>query len=135
MTKILVPVWIVVGCILTLGGFLQMSATDFTIAQRGSTINQVLLGPTTSNKTGTATFVESVLSHTFQIVTLCTNASSNVISASLNSTNWTPVLTNYCTASATNLLSLSGKWSYFQAAYSVTTASGSTNTVLYLGGN
>lgn len=109
-------------------------ATEFPVATANDTITLALLGPTTSNKTGTAYFVEAASLHTFQIITYCTNAVSNVISGSLDSTNWVPLATNSASSSSTNGITLSNqRWSYLRAVFTLTTANGSTNTVTYLG--
>ncbi len=110
-------------------------ATPFPTGQANDTVNLTLISATTSNKTGTAYFVEGVSLHTFQIVTLCTNAVSNVFQGSLDGSNWVPLSTNAVSASATNGTTLSAqRWSYIRALFTQTTASGSTNTVTYLGG-
>lgn len=111
-----------------------IQATNFPLAKSGDTYSTTLIGPTTSNKTSATVFIEGFSMHTFQVVTVCTNAVSNIFYVSLNGTNWIPFATNSVSATATNGITLSQRWSYLQATFTQTTANGSTNTVLYLGG-
>lgn len=113
----------------------DLGARSFPTAQSADTLNITLLSTTTSNVTGSAYFVESASVHTFQIVTLCTNACSNIISGSLDGTSWFMIATNSQSASATNGIVFIGyRLGYLRATFGQTTASGSTNTILYLGG-
>jgi len=113
----------------------RVEATGFPSAQDANTINLTLLSATTSNKTGTAYFVESATTHNLQIVTYCTNAVSNVISASLDGTSWSRIATNSASASSTNMIVFIGyRFSYLRADFTQTTANGSTNSIIYLGG-
>lgn len=110
-------------------------ATDFPTGTANNTDNIVLLGPTVTNFTGSAYFIEGNTTHTLQFVTLCTNAVSNVVSASLNGSNFFTIATNLATTSGTNAISFIGyRFSYIKATAALTTANGSTNTVTYLGG-
>lgn len=133
MKKMLIWVGIVSAIVVLM--VLHGRATDFPTATAVNTLNYTLLGPTTSNKTGTAQYIEAASQHTIQVVTLCTNAVSNVISASLDNTNFFTIATNSVSASSTNGISLIGyRFAYIKANFTQTTANGSTNTVLYLGG-
>ncbi len=126
-------IFLALAALLALLLWTDSHATPFPTGQANDTINLTLLGPTTSNKTGTAYFVEGVSLHTFQIVTLCTNAVSNVISGSLDASNWVPLSTNAVSASATNGITLSGRYSYIQATFAAITNGAATNTIIYLG--
>lgn len=109
-------------------------ATDFPLSTAGNTYGTTLLSLTTSNKTGTAIYVEGFSQHTIQIRTHCTNAVSNIISGSLDNTNWVNLATNSVSSSLTNAVLLSNqRWSYLRATFGQQTAAGSTNSILYLG--
>jgi len=112
----------------------ESRATSFPPGQANNTINLTLLSTTTSNKTGSAFFVESVSLHTLQLTTFAgTNVCSNIISASLDGVGWVNIATqSYGTNSLTNFLTFSGRYSYIRASFGTTT--NTTNTILYLGG-
>jgi hypothetical protein len=112
-----------------------ISATNFPPGNAANTIGPMtFLSTTTSNKTSASWPLESASTHTFQIVTICTNACSNIISASLDGLSWIPLATNSVSASATNGIVMIGyRFSYLRATFGQTTAGGSTNTILYLG--
>lgn len=117
-----------------LAAALLVRASSFPQAQAANTYGATLLSVTTSNKTGSSFNVESFSSHTFQIVTYCTNACSNVISGSLDGTSWFTLATNSVSDSSTNGIIMIGyRVSWLRCAFGQTTANGSTNTVLYLG--
>ena len=115
--------------------FKPVKATLFQPGDAHNTINLNLVSVTTSNKTGTAQFLESVSIHSIQCISICTNAVSNVISASLDGVSWSTILTNSASASSTNLYTFIGyRFGYLKSDFTQKTANGSTNFVVYLGG-
>jgi len=124
--------------VLAIGALLLFSlvplapAKNFPPATAYDTINLVPFLPTTTSNSSTSYYVESAHYHTFQIITYCTNAVSNIISGSLDSVAWTPLATNAVSSSSTNAVVLTQHWARLQVQY-FTASGASTNTVNYLG--
>ena len=111
-----------------------LRATDFPLAQSGSTINATLITATT-NATSSSIFVEVAKNHTFHILAAATGTNNVYLDRSLNNSAWICFSTNSFSASGgTNEVTATGHFSYVRARVSGATNTIST-TVLYLGGN